>query len=198
MSGNNLTNDTVLFERSTMKTNDTGMVSESGASAATDGHVGVTGPEASVDWGFRGLLAFAVAIAIWLLLMPFVPAIARSTMNRFHLTTESFFAWAIQQPIPPMYSFANRTEVYASSPADATANRTTPRAARMINHFPTREFTFANARVRHLSNPEPRVFLLRSSYRGQTVETCYELKPNPFRGWDVIRLSVSGERETGL
>jgi hypothetical protein len=164
-----------------------------------------TGPKP--DWFYRSLVAGLLVVAVWLLAMPWVPAIARSTMQRFHLRTDSFTAWAIQQPIPPMYSFANTTEVRNQPPASLAYRSPAARgvivteatdvepaspsdlapaavvAGRMINHFPTREFTFANARVRYLRDGRSKWFVLRSRYRGQTVESIYRLEPSEGPGW---------------
>jgi hypothetical protein len=149
------------------------------------------------DWMFRILVTALFSVAVWLLAMPWVPAIARCTMNRFHLQTDSFAAWAIQQPIPPMYSFANTTEVRSRSPKSPSQRALEPAgskednavlASRFINHFPTREFTFANARVRHLLDRSSRWFVLRSAYRGQTVESLYRLDPVEEKGWTVTRV----------
>ena len=143
-------------------------------------------------------------VAGWLLAMPWVPAIARCTMNRFHLQTGTFVGWAIQQPIPPMYSFANTTEVRSRSPSEAadrsdelptSSGDSAVLASRFINHFPTREFTFANARIRYLRDRSSRWFVLRSAYRGQTVASLYRLDPVAEHGWSATRVvdEQSGE-----
>ena len=75
------------------------------------------------DYAFRAITITLLLVAGWLLAMPWTPAIARSTMKRFHLQTESFLLWAIQQPIPPMYSFANKVKVTTSPPYDSTNYR---------------------------------------------------------------------------
>jgi hypothetical protein len=162
------------------------------------------------DWLFRVLVTALFAVAVWLLAMPFVPAIAGCTMRRFHLQTNSFATWALQQPIPPMYSFANTTEVRDRPPEVATpsvlespvldfqvGDENSRRfsgehpssgriAGRMINHFPTREFTFANARVRYLNGDRTsRWYVLKSTYLGQSVQSVYQLDPFEDGGWTV-------------
>jgi hypothetical protein len=153
-------------------------------------------PSRRPDWSFRFLVTALFAVGVWLLAMPFFPAIARCTMQRFHLQTGSFAVWAIQQPIPPMYSFANTTEVRNFPPVDAKDETSTGRiAGRMINHFPTREFTFANARVRYLQDRHSKWFTLRSVYRGQTVKSVYRLDPTAENGWTVSRVDEIGATE---
>lgn len=136
------------------------------------------------DCLYKILVIGLFAVAIWLLAMPWVPAIARCTMNRFHLQTRSFGAWALQQPIPPMYSFANTTEV-RSEGKKVLASRT-------LNHFPTREFTFASARARHLLDRSSKWFVLHSAYRGQAIQSIYQLDPADLGGWKVT-LVKNGE-----
>lgn len=167
--------------------------------------IGVLGPQSPLsdgaapgrpDWIFRVLVAALFAVALWLLAMPWVPAIARCTMQRFHLLTGSFPAWAIQQPIPPMYSFANTTEVRTTPPGDVLDPGSLPSRAGLImgqtiNHFPTREFTFADARARYLRDRREKWFVLRSTYRGQVVESRYRLVPASEGGWQVALVDCS-------
>ena len=153
---------------------------------------------------FRGLVAALFLVAVWLLAMPWVPAIARCTMQRFHLQTGSFAAWAIQQPIPPMYSLANTTEERSRAPSaavdhslDASGSKVDSAvlAGRFINHFPTREFTFANGRVRYLRDRSSRWFSFRSVYRGQSVESLYRLDPAAEHGWTATRIDADPTAE---
>ncbi|MFK8111514.1 MAG: hypothetical protein AB8B91_04915 [Rubripirellula sp.] len=127
------------------------------------------------DKGFMAILGLVIVNVVWLLLMPWVPSIAQATMNRFHLRTSSFAAWAIQQPIPSMYNFANRYEVNEFPPGMVDPILFEGEK-RYINHFPTRAFTFANKRVMYLGKGEDRWFTLESSYRGQTLESRFHLK----------------------
>lgn len=145
------------------------------------------------DWTFRALVTLLLAVGIWLLAMPWVPALARCTMNRFHLKTRSFATWVIQQPIPPMYSFANTTEV-RTTPPSKVENESSVIAGRMINHFPTREFTFANARVRYLLDDQSKWFVLRSRYRGQSVESVYRLDRAAEKGWTATLIDPEDGR----
>lgn len=124
-----------------------------------------------------GLILFAtIAVAIWLLLMPFYPAIARVTMKRFHLTTESFALWAAQAPIPAMYNFGNRYEIRDLPEGLITPVLDTTRP-RYINHYPTRVLTFANGRYTLLHPGQDRWVTMWSSYRGQTLHTEIHAKP---------------------
>ncbi|MGB7343062.1 MAG: hypothetical protein WBD20_02520 [Pirellulaceae bacterium] len=153
---------------------------------------------ASPDWSFRILRGVLFAAAAWLLLMPWCPPIAKCTMNRFHLRTGSFPAWAIQQPIPPMYSFANTVQVTDVDSATSTEVI----ASRTINHFPTRIFTFANGRVRYLMDDHPKWVAMKSTYRGQSVQSLHRLDPpNQNSGvaasWTAKRIQQAANSDGG-
>jgi hypothetical protein len=140
------------------------------------------------DYGFIAIVTLVAITAIWLLLMPIVPAIASATLHRFHLRSESFATWALQQPIPSMYNFANRFEVRDRHPglADSNANAT---ETRYINHFPARVMTFANRRYRYLDQGKDRWFTIESSYRGQTLESWFHAKAKEGgHGFELIQL----------
>ena len=138
------------------------------------------------------IVTLVVTIAIWLLLMPVVPAIASATLHRFHLRTHSFAVWAMQFPIPAMYNFANRYEVQADQ-ASLETHSGTPFQGRMVNHFPTRIFTFADGRYLHLRHGEDRWLTIESSYRGQTLRTRFYAKPVDEHGFELRRLDGISE-----
>ena len=133
------------------------------------------------------IVTLVVGVAIWLLLMPWIPAIGRTTLNRFHLNSGSFATWAVQFPIPAMYNFANRYEVRRKPMTerdDADRSR-----QRLVNHFPVRIFTFADGRYVHLRYGEDRWLTVESSYRGQTLRSSFHAQPKPAgKGFDLRRL----------
>jgi len=161
----------------------------------------------SSDWGFRGLLLVIVLCAAWLLATPWVPFVSHCWMNRYHLRTGSFVGWAIQQPIPSMYSGRNTTEVRNLPPGASLVGLIDPflldplfgdpalslsggdsvgiLARRTINHFPTREITFANSRARFLSDPQTKWFVLETSYRGLRLRSVYELQRTDSGEWTI-------------
>jgi len=134
------------------------------------------------DWFYRGILAVAAAIALWLILMPFCISIQRATLNRFHLQSGSFARWAIQAPIPAMYNFYNRSRIEAL-PWDATAFD--PPLVETVNHFPTRIVTFAQWRAMVHAEENRRMVTLRSDYRGQSLQTRWIGTPREDGGVDL-------------
>jgi len=140
------------------------------------------------DYGFIVIVALVVVMTTWLLLMPLVPAIASATLRRFHLRTGSFLTWAIQQPIPSMYNFANRYEVREFPPGLVDPIIDTAEK-RYINHFPSRVLTFANTRYVHLAAGEDRWVTIESSYRGQAIETRFHAKAKAAGGFELVRLA---------
>ncbi len=129
---------------------------------------------AKPDWLYRVILAVLVGVAVWLIAMPFSPLVQQTTLNRFHLQTESFAAWAIQAPIPAMYSFHNRYRIEAM-PWDASPFAT-PRTG-TLNHFPVRITTFATDRL-YLKQTDRRLITLRSDYRGRSLTTQWIATPH--------------------
>lgn len=130
---------------------------------------------------FVAILVAVGCVTLWLLLMPFCPAIARVTMRRFHLATDSFALWAIQAPIPSMYNFGNQFEI-RELPEGLVVPFLVgpvlePPAPRYINHFPTRRATFAFGRGVLLNAGQDRWVTFWSAYRGQTLQTKIHLKP---------------------
>lgn len=144
-------------------------------------------PPQTRDYGFIAIVVMVLVVAVWLLLMPFVPAIASATLHRFHLRSESFLWWAIQQPIPSMYNFANRFEVREFPPGLVDPILDSPEK-RFINHFPTRVLTFANTRYRLLHKGQDRWITIDSTYRGQTLETRFHAKALEGDGFELVRL----------
>ena len=136
------------------------------------------------DYGFLGIVTLVAVVAVWLLLLPVVPAIQIATMKRFHLATGSFAGWAIQQPIPSMYNFANRLEAHLPP-------REPPEAPlwNYTNHFPPRLFTCGYERRNVLRLNKELWLTAESSYRGQQVSTTFNLVPQA-GGFQVRRVAV--------
>ena len=136
---------------------------------------------------FGLIIVIMIACTTWLALTPWVPPVARATMKRFHLRSDSFILWSAQAPIPAMYNFANRYEVrelpeeMLEMPVfgfrvDEPEKSAEPER-RYINHFPARLLTFANGRYEILNPGEDRWLTIESSYRGQRIETKIHAKP---------------------
>lgn len=146
----------------------------------------------SRDYGFIAIVTLAIVVAVWLLLMPWVPAIARQTLYRFHLATPSFARWVAQFPIPSMYNCANEFKVQEIPPG--LADPIIDDDWRYVNHFPARIITFGDGRFHYLLNLEDRWFTLRSSYRGQMLESRIHLEPVGKRG--LFRFQRLSDRES--
>lgn len=137
----------------------------------------------SPDRGFCAIVALIVIIAAWLLLFPFVTPIAQTTLNRFHFKTGTFWQWAIQQPIPAMYSFRNTYEVTKTS---TETGQPTVTESGTINHFPLRVVTFANGRYRNLLDGQPSTLHVASTYRGHRLESHYDVTPDNHGGFHLL------------
>ena len=60
------------------------------------------------DLGFNVIVGFIVLIAGWLLLMPWMPNLAKHSLERFHLRTP-FAIWAVSDSA--MYNLANQYKI---------------------------------------------------------------------------------------
>lgn len=120
------------------------------------------------DWGFYVIVALIAAVTLWLLSLPLCPFVQRTALRRFHLQTGQFAAWAVQAPVPAMYSFHNRYRL-ESQPWDATFFDRPVTGS--INHFPIRIYTFAETRPLLLPQTDRRMLTVESRYRGQSLTT---------------------------
>ena len=100
-----------------------------------------------------------------------------------------------------MYNFANRYKV-EDYPPGLTALWIDENDERFINHFPTRCFTFADARDYYLSHKQNRWITLETSYREEKLVSKYHLKPKSADQehstqtvFELIRLSSTFEHE---
>ncbi|NND97658.1 MAG: hypothetical protein HKN47_10060 [Pirellulaceae bacterium] len=139
------------------------------------------------DIAYRVLISLIVVVVIWELLTPLVPSVAMTTMKRFHLRTESFWLWAIQQPVPSMYNFGNTVEIHSIPPGmiDPILPGERPR---YLNHFPLRRLTFADGRYDHLRKGDHKWFEAKSTYRGQELTTMVHAKPIGDGVYEIIRM----------
>jgi hypothetical protein len=152
------------------------------------------------------IYGFIGCCATWILLMPIFPAVAKTSMERFHLMTGSFGVWAILQPIPSMYNFANDFEIRQLRPGEMNTLLSDPLLAspldeahdfgkiheEYINHFPARVFTFSSHRQPSCERREDLWLVTRSNYRGQQVETLTELDFEPPNSYKLTRQRMPG------
>lgn len=165
----------------------------------------------SPDWIYRGLLLTIALIAVWVLAMPWVPTIASITMRRFHLSSDSFIGFAIQQPVPAMYNFANRVEIRELDPEDELLTLIDPVLGlspailgvdpaglpvgvlqrETVNHFPLRLVTFADGQYKYLRGGK-RWIAVTSDYRGRRLTTRWRIDPSETQDqpWTMTRQSL--------
>lgn len=152
------------------------------------------------------LLAAIVGIALWIVALPMSATVQEAYLRRFHLASPSFLSWAIQQPVPAMYNFENQVTISAAKleelevkPPESTSDVPTPNptdentiADFMINHFPTRSFTFGHTRSHLKENPAGN-YHLTTRYRGREIRSLFELTPVTETEIRIKRLGVSIE-----
>lgn len=149
----------------------------------------------SLDRPSRLLLTVVLVVSAWQLALPLWPWVQQVTMRRFQLRTENYWAWAMQQCIPSMYSFENRYWVLDRDPNSLLGDLSESHIieSRVINHFPARVFTFGDNRYRFLTSDlqaksllntdnkvdQQRFLIMRSSYRGLQYQSLCTVKRAP-------------------
>ncbi len=147
----------------------------------------------STDFGFLLIVALVAAVVLWLLLTPFLPSVASSTLRRFHLRGDSFVWWSIQQPIPSMYNFANTYEIRDLPPGLIDPIFDDEIERHYINHFPARVLTWASRRYRNLHDRKDRWVTIETSYRGLTLTSRFHAKPDGEGGYQLVRVPDEAE-----
>lgn len=115
---------------------------------------------------------------VYISLKLFAPDLRERAISQFHLTCPTFIEWAVNQPIPAMYNFANEIWI-GSRPKNVT--KEFPAGSRFkhyytwVNHYPLRVITFSWYRSMILTDVDYKYISLRSAYRGTFLETCYYL-----------------------
>ena len=125
---------------------------------------------------FTLLAVLVIAVTSVLLALPFSAPLQTRMMKRFHLASDTFVGWAMLQPVPSMYSFAN--EVWISDfPMSEENLRKYPKLAQSVwcNHFPAQIMT-ARDRSVAVRAPYSEFLHLCSSYGEQRVFSRIELK----------------------
>jgi hypothetical protein len=134
-----------------------------------------------------------VAAAIWSSGLLWSGRILDATLRRFHLTTASYAAWMLQQPVPAMYNFANESaQVTRDIGWDALDPKQRGVLREAVNHFPPRTVTFAPS-LPFL--PTTTTGIWTSRFRGRMLETWCRIEPLPGGG---LRLRPVSERWNGI
>jgi hypothetical protein len=127
------------------------------------------------DFSAALLFGFVLAIATWLVLMPFNKRVQQATMLRFHLQSKSFLAWCGLQVVPSMYNLENRywlTESHQNR--DGTWSQKKIDSG-MANHFPTRLLTSYDARYRFYGDRRQAEMHLESRFQNQALVTKWKI-----------------------
>jgi hypothetical protein len=115
------------------------------------------------------------------LLTPVSSRLSRAIVAGHHFKPASMIEWLLLQPAPKMYGFAHRAwigpfELYAAGRSRSTAHRTFTQRHFFVNHYPARRARFDGFREARFGDPRQRAYLyLRSSYRGMSESTAYEI-----------------------
>ena len=129
------------------------------------------------------LYGLLLGVAVWLVMMPVFPKVARITMERMHWRAPNFPAWAVQQISPAMYNFSNRGLHGREDIALAEVTIFEDRRGDYFNHFPVRNLTWIE---RDQFQPLGTMGYFETKYQGMRLRSKYALEPRPEGGWNVV------------
>jgi hypothetical protein len=142
---------------------------------------------------FSGLtLSVAItASALVTISILFSQAMTDAALKRFHLASDSYPVWALQQCVPRMYNFENKIW-FAASIKDLTAaeGKSDGMYEATLNHFPARHITYGDLRTRQFRQSDSAIFKMKSSFRGRHLTSIWEIKKD---GSGVLRIQRVSE-----
>ena len=122
------------------------------------------------------IVAWILVVIGWSLSMVFSTVMRDMALKRFHLESESFLCWAVNQSVPSMYNFENRVQftnqLIGDDPFDSTDEtyvKTT------LNHFPARYITFGDRVPLSFSATRQGTFEMESRFADTTLTTRWEI-----------------------
>ena len=122
------------------------------------------------------IVAWIIVVIGWSVSMVFSTVMRDMALKRFHLESESFLCWAVNQSVPSMYNFENRVQftnqLIGDGPFDAT-DETYDKAT--LNHFPARYITFGDMVPRCFSKTRQGTFEMESRFADTTLTTRWEI-----------------------
>lgn len=140
---------------------------------------------------------------VWLAAMPFRSEIQRATLERFHLATPSYPAWATLQIIPPMYNLENQYRYSIPVERELNGLPGSQESSRIgltsysekgyVNHFPARLITFFDNRARLLSQSPEAILRIESRYQAEKMVTTWIVERDSRGVTHMRRTSSSGE-----
>lgn len=143
------------------------------------------------------LVAIGVSTAVAVSVL-FSQSMADAALKRFHLASESYPAWALQQCVPRMYNFENKVWFVGprSSAAGSQVESKNDYQA-TVNHFPARHITYGDLRAKQFKDADEASFKMRSSFRGRHLTSIWQVSKD-FNGvLRIQRLSGSFESDGG-
>lgn len=161
------------------------------------------------DWPSLLLLAMLATVVTWVGLLPINRFVQDSYLNRFHLRTAQYPAWAAQQLTPAMYNLEN-TYWYSPDPLspkrrgelsqdyfgrlEGRGQQQPPDGVRMdmLNHFPTRTITFVQSRA-FLKQHGGGHFYFQSRFRDRELISSFQIVPVSDTAAKVVREVVNDE-----
>lgn len=127
--------------------------------------------KATCSWYIKVSFLAIIAICINVISIYFSEKATLRVMKAFHLSSNNYSEWALEQVTPRMYNFSN----YSKSAS----------AKEQVNHYPTRLMTFVNSK-RKLRDQA--TFHISSEYRGTRLETIFLVSEKPENKFSLLKI----------
>ncbi len=124
-----------------------------------------------------------VVIGVNLVSIFFSQSSALRVMHAFHLTSDHYAWWVLEQVSPRMYTFSNK----AKKTVEEKAKRD-----RQVNHYPTRVMTFVHRPEELQGSP---VYRISSAYRGVYLETYFLAETGEGNQVELVQVKQSKSDE---
>lgn len=129
------------------------------------------------DWGAMLILGWIVIVMGWSASMVFSTTMRDMALKRFHLTSNSFLCWVVNQSVPSMYNHENRiqftNQLLGNDSFDVNDETY---ATKTLNHFPIRYITFGDQVPRCFKMQRQGTLELQSRFSDTTLTTRWEIQ----------------------
>lgn len=137
------------------------------------------------SWHVKILFLIILIVAINIASIFFSKSATLRAMRAFHLSSNNYGWWTLEQVSPRMYTFANYS---TNTTRDTTSSKF------QINHYPTRIMTFNNRR-RVLKDQA--TYNLNSEYRGTRLESVFFVDQTDVNKFSLIKIKQHEHNEYG-
>ena len=141
------------------------------------------------DWFALLLLAFVLAIVVWVASISFSAKTRELAIRRFQVASPNYLVWAAMAPIPSMYNFENRAQfsnvMHGESPFDEDHESW---FSMQLNHFPARVVTFGEMAPMCFGDQRQGTFEMSTRFQATELISRWEIQQHPDGSMQIQRL----------